>query len=228
MHKDVQHFKLKKSLKRRGLLIIILLALIGCGFLIYAMLSDSSGSLVGKVTGGDLDFEDAFILSAEMELQNIKIKNVAESSIKISLSSHGETVSIEGLTFNNIDNSNIILKKYTGAITINKPNFLYLDGKMENLLINDVEIEKEGKTLEMLLEGTEFESLEISDLALKSLSFKATGEIDVPDRGSFILNDEKLEIKPFIGKIIIEDSELMLEGKAKEILIDGVPKITVD
>ena len=212
------------KIKKRAMYAIVILVLVAAGFLIFSILDGSPRQ--GAASEGISEGE-GFSVSAVLEPAKLEFE-AAGNNLVLTLDDSEGALLVDGLNFENFAGTNVIIEGYIGGIMISKSGSVVLDGDANSLSINNVRLNKGEKALEVVTEGVAFTSFKVSSINLESLKLVSSGNIDVASKGSFGVESENIEIKPFSGNIEIDAAELSVQGRTTNLLVEGVPRISVD
>jgi len=204
--------------KHKGIIILVILFLITGLIILYSTFSDRfTGGAV--FSGNRIDSQDNSIpFSAKVDLPELDF-TAEEIDLEISLKDSKGEFFLSDLGFNNLKNAETVLKNYKGSIKIDESGALELEGYAYNILINDMDVNKKDRPVRISVKELHFDSLKISGLFQKSLSFISSGKIN---EGEFLeIKDEqaRINIEPFEGELVLENNELSLSGITQSLLI---------
>lgn len=209
--------------------VFVFLVLLMSGIFIYSASTGSSNILTTAIIGAPVEAElptEPFSLSAELVLPELVI-NVAETALEITTQKVGGDLVLDSLQFAAPGDSEIIIYGYSGEIIITPKAIVQLRGTAASIIMNEGDITKSAEPLSIVTNNLAIGSFRISELTLDSFSFVSSGTIEVPGRGSFEVNDERIAITPFTGIVSADTSQLTLEGESSELIIESEPKVVI-
>lgn len=224
MGKKLRHYKQSLSkFKNKTVLFLLVLFLLTSLVLLYSVFSDEIGSLNLWKSGNSED-QYLFPIEASFILPELSL-DVKETTLEIVMGDSESKIYLGDLDFNNLEGTKITLTEYTGSIIVDGGGELSLDGIVKNFLINNIDVNKEDKQVEVLAEKLNLGSLRIAELSLKSFSFVSLGGVALGEGRVLGDGNQKAEIslRPFNGAIEVDENNFILKGETKKFLIEGIP-----
>lgn len=215
-------------------LIIIVVGLV----LVLMLLNEKEKGFTGLVLGEEKKSseEEKQEVEEEKEIKNLnfnldfdEIPEVGEGTkiekVELSFRYPETTLKIneEVLELSNLEKVEMSVEEFEGEIYFDE-TFFSLKGKGEKILINNIEISAEEE-IEVTFEGIVYDQLKLKNVAFKILTLKeGQGKLQLGEKLTYFLENEKIEIENFGGDIIIkrdEEKKIALEGSTKKISVKG-------
>lgn len=230
-HSSHHHNSPLTRLKRRATYLLALIVVVAGGYLVLSAWGDYS--LTGFTAGvPGTEAPENFAVSAVLTLPESGL-DVSDVTLKITLSSaeeifSGGTLSVDGLNMESFQGASVVLNGYDGSVVSNGDGFLQLDGKAISAIVNNVVVNKDGKPITVETHGLQFDSATVSGVSVKSFSLVSTGTVDVAGKGSFSVQNEKIDLKSFNGIVEIDASGLKLTGTTSKLVIASTPRVSIE
>jgi len=211
------------KLKKRATYFLVFLVVVAGTYL--ALSASDDYAITGATVG--LSETQEFAVSAAFALPESGF-DVRDVTLKITLGAVGNFsgLKVDSLNMEGFQGASLVLNGYEGNVA--GESALTFAGKADSVIMNDVVINKGGTPLKVEANSLQYDSAEVSGVSAKSFSLVATGTIDVMDKGSFTVDNERVEIKNFNGMIAMDGTSLKLTGSARSLLIDGAPRVSIE
>jgi hypothetical protein len=176
----------------------------------FGSLGDITGKVIFWSDGNSRNFDVSMQLSVpELNLKGDYTKIVIEgiSSSLLSVGNHDFSLLGDSL-------SEVSLEDFSGKIHINENSIEVLEGKVSGIIVNGMPIsDRSGKKIKVSSESPLFYNfLEFEDeLNFKKIDYNASGKISWGEN-LIRLNNERVEIINFLGKMKIQNKIMNLEG----------------
>lgn len=210
---------------------IISVFIVVLGLLVYTSFFGGSFERffsTGKAIDSDeLSSENAIEFYARLNLPQNPSFSGELSKIQIQVSGTSEISSGDNL-FELSQGDTISIENYEGNIIFNENNIFILDGDAERVIVNGIPVSsREGKS-SIYSEEMSYKNLNIFDIYISSLNYKAAGLIDIEDgRRVILLRDENILIENFKGDLTSSLGDFILEGVIGSISVEGDHGISI-
>jgi antitoxin component YwqK of YwqJK toxin-antitoxin module len=117
--------------------------------------------------------------------------------------------------------SEIILGDFSGKISINKESITPLEGSVSKITINGVLISDiKGKNIKISIDSPiYYDSIEFKDeIHLKKLEYITMGTLTWGEKNYIKLENEKIDIRNFIGIINFRENQMHLKGIVENVI----------
>ncbi len=227
-NKKTEQHQRRRKLKRDAKYFLTILILIIGGLLMYSMYNNSSNTITSAAIGEPREDEKLFAISTDLTIPDLEF-NGKDLVIEIMVKKHNGKISINDLQFSNFEKPLLIISNYDGKVSFDNSKTLSLYGKASKTVVNGVRIDNEGESLDINSENMGFNSIKISNLNLNMISFDSSkGTIEIVEKGSFDVNNEKTTISPYRGNLFINDSRFILQGKSNNLEIESAPQVNIE
>lgn len=217
-HNQQFHYNPKKRIFGVKTL-IVLTFLVVLGVIIFTSLYGGI-NLTGHFTKA-IDEESLIGIKASLSDPSINLKGEYEEIIFL----------IEKDSYLELDNqkiyfeeseSKLVLRNFNGEIKIENERIMKLEGRTSEIVINNVPISSQGRKSKVnLLSESKFKLFEIKEnVYFRSHSFETSGSVSF-NEDLINLKSEKLYLENYLGGIKISEGNLVLEGGAQLIRIEG-------
>jgi len=132
----------------------------------------------------------------------------------------GGSVTINGLDVDNVQGP-VVINGLSGEIKVEQGHIAF-EGKADSVSVDELAIS--GKVV-LSSEGLFFDQVEIANFD-DTLSMTTSGTL-ATDRGTFIAENELIEVRPFTGSLNI-GTELVLKGTTSKVTIYSNPKVLIE
>lgn len=131
----------------------------------------------------------------------------------------------------NSKNNYIILSNYSGEIMFNSTAISALKGKAARVVVNGIAIEPNEKDFLKISFDKEFNHNFLSigrEILVEKIFYSSSGIVKINNgKNIFNLNEEKINIKNFIGSLKVENGKFKMNGSIEGMEIQGENKISV-
>ena len=224
----MEHAEIYENPKNHHLKVIVFLvfAIVLALLIVPSFYNDFSftGFTISNITANS-----SIKITADLTIPALKVNGNFEN---VEINSNSGDLYVEDEKFRLNPRANyIIFNSYAGEISFNDANISKIKGKAIEVSVNGVVVEpKTKKTLKVATEGNiHYTSLKIKNkVFIDKFSYISSGNINIGDGKSiFSLEDEKVDLKNFIGDLTIENGKIKLEGYVERLDIRGASGISI-
>lgn len=214
------------QLKRRATYFLAFLVAVVGGYLVLSAWDDSITGATSRIP----EKKPEFALSASFALPENGF-DVSDVTLKVTMGA-GVNFSggllVDGLHLEGFQGASLVLSGYDGNLVGHPNGFITIDGKADSVIMNNVVLNRGGTLIRVEASSLQYDAAEVSGVSAKSFSIVSVGTIDVTGKGSFTVNNEKVDMKYFNGVVEMDGSGLKLTGSARSLLIDGAPRVSIE
>ncbi|MEK6940438.1 MAG: hypothetical protein AABW49_00880 [Nanoarchaeota archaeon] len=218
-------YRLRRDFK--VFLIIVVLGVVG--LFVYSSITDSDNVITGMVvgiTGDSYENKEPFGLHAQISLPKLELRGEG-ITLEVMLKNGGGNLLLDDFNIRAPKDSKLILFGYDGPIKLSEVGTLQLDGKVQNVVLNDGELAKELDTLKIST-ILNINTLKIPQIDVESFTFMPVGSLDVDKSGSFEVEGEETRVSRYSGSLFMESLILTIDGTIKKLEIDSSPKVVLN
>lgn len=130
-------------------------------------------------------------------------------------------VNDDRLELNNVEQAAVKIEGFEGAFVFDAAG-LSLDGIARKLQVNGISLSSRG-SLEISFKDLEYDTFIVNNIELQDgLHFpRGNGELKVANKLAYALEQDKIDMEYFNGKINVNDNGVSTEGVAKGIQLSG-------
>jgi len=224
---EEQHHSFKEKFKKRFKVVLVLLTLVISGALFFSAYTGSPNFITAAVISGAHGSDKAgpFVVSGLVAIPKLAV-DAKDTNLEFKLK-EGGSIALGDISINAPVGATLILSGFVGKLNLAEGGVLGLEGSVNKVTLNDASLARNNKAVKINAQNLGLESLMISAITIKSLKFASSGNVEVKDRGTFVVAGENMEITPFMGTISIVDGQLKFEGESKYFALDKTPKVLV-
>ncbi len=224
---EEQHHSFKDKFKKRFKILLVLLTLVISGALFFSAYTGSPNFITAAVVSGAHGGAKVgpFIVSGTVAIPKLAV-DAKDTNLDLKLK-EGGTLVLGDISINAPASAHLILSGFVGKLALVEGGVLGLDGSVNTVMLNDASLARNNKAVKINAQNLGLDQLTVSAITIKSLKFASSGNVEVKDRGTFVVAGEGIEITPFMGTISIVAGQLKFEGESKYFALDKTPRVVV-
>jgi hypothetical protein len=209
----------------RWSLFLFFIFIIVLGGIVFTSFYDGSSLFTGRAVDFSNNTDSSYFYS-ELSIPSINIKGSYDEISIVANSDSSIYVGNKEFSFSNLGSNNLVLKNFSGRVSLNENNIYELDGRSEGVFLNGLSISgKDGKSVKVgAISDIGYTSLDFKgDVYLKEIAYVATGNIFLMEnkQNKFVLDNDFLTIEDFMGSIDVNNKKIYFEGFFGRINIEG-------